>query len=187
MDANTKTQLMDIVRMSGVKNTKLTIRSSRWEFPALLKAQKLIDQEYLLKANTTKGETFKKRKLALWVEVGELANEWKELFKFWSNKKMDREKALTEYADGVHFILSLGNDLNVVPVSSDMVILADPIDQIFALSNAVVHIEGAKSFDIALSLFRGLGEHFGFTDKDIEASYFKKNEFNHNREDHVIK
>lgn len=186
MDVQTKECLIDIVKMSGVKNTEMKIISNRWEFQALFKAQKEIDQEYLAKAHTTKGETFKKRKLALWVEVGELANEWKELFKFWSNKKMDRKKALTEYADGVHFILSLANDLHAVPVSGDIVKLKDPIDQIFALSNAIVHIQGVKTFDVAMSLFRGLGEHFGFTTQEIEDYYFKKNEENHTRKDHNI-
>ena len=49
-----------------------------------------------------------KKILALQVELGELANELPEVFKFWSNKKNNRKKALEEFCDALHFLLSIG-------------------------------------------------------------------------------
>ncbi|HFK2719144.1 TPA: dUTP diphosphatase, partial [Escherichia coli] len=53
-----------------------------------------------------------KKILSLHIEIGEMANELPEIFKFWSNKKNDYDKALKEYVDGLHFLLSIGNELN---------------------------------------------------------------------------
>ncbi|MDE5553349.1 MAG: dUTPase, partial [Malacoplasma sp.] len=51
-------------------------------------------------------DVFIQRKLALAVEIAELANEVK-CFKYWSVKKEDnKEKIGDEYADVLHFILS---------------------------------------------------------------------------------
>jgi dimeric dUTPase (all-alpha-NTP-PPase superfamily) len=50
--------------------------------------------------------------LALLVELGELANETR-TFKFWSTKgPSPKARILDEYADGLHFLLSLGLALN---------------------------------------------------------------------------
>lgn len=157
-----------------------------WNIGAILKTQALLDQNYHHNAGVTRGETFKKRKMALWVELGELVNEWKELFKYWSNKKMIREKALEEYVDGIHFILSLGYDLNIPPYHDTIVKFKDPIDHIFTLSVVIANINGVQSFFDAFALYRGLGDHFGFTDQEIEEAYHKKNKENIEREDHNI-
>jgi dimeric dUTPase (all-alpha-NTP-PPase superfamily) len=46
-------------------------------------------------------------KLALLVELGELANEVR-CFKFWSNKtSSDKQTILEEYVDGIHFLTSM--------------------------------------------------------------------------------
>lgn len=47
-----------------------------------------------------------KTKLSLLVELGELCNETK-CFKYWSNKEPNFEKIKEEYADCLHFALSL--------------------------------------------------------------------------------
>ncbi|MBM7607553.1 dimeric dUTPase (all-alpha-NTP-PPase superfamily) [Lysinibacillus composti] len=53
-----------------------------------------------------------KKVLALQVELGECANEWRG-FKFWSNDQVARENLLLEeYVDCLHFLLSIGNTLN---------------------------------------------------------------------------
>lgn len=54
--------------------------------------------------------------LELSVEVGELANEIK-CFKYWSKKrkKVTRQKVLTEYADVIHALLSVGIRLQLEP------------------------------------------------------------------------
>ena len=51
----------------------------------------------------------KQMRIACWVELGELANEI-EFFKYWKgNKRNDKEKQLFEFADVMHFLLSLMN------------------------------------------------------------------------------
>lgn len=156
-----------------------------WDIHDLLREQYEVDKVYNQKAGVIASETFEKRKLALWVEVGELVNEWKELFKFWSNKKMDREKALEEYVDCLHFFLSLGNDLKVDLTHDLIARLEKPISQIFALSAAVSVIDSKRGFYEAFALLRGLGEHLEFTEREVVAAYFKKNDKNELRTDHI--
>lgn len=164
----------------------ITITKRYWSIEKMLKIQRMLDQEYLHNAKETRSGTFKKRKLALWVELGELVNEWKELFKYWSNKKMIREQALEEYADGIHFLLSLGNDLNIPGYHDTIVKFEDPIDHIFNLGVVISNINGVQSFFDAFALYRGLGDHFGFTEDEIEAAYHRKNKENIERQDHNI-
>ncbi|TWT08952.1 dUTP diphosphatase [Planomicrobium sp. CPCC 101079] len=53
-------------------------------------------------------DVFRKKGLALLVELAELANETR-CFKFWSTKGMsERSVVLEEYVDSIHFLLSLG-------------------------------------------------------------------------------
>lgn len=47
---------------------------------------------------------------AFFVELGEFLNEVR-AFKHWSVKEMDTEKAHEEFVDGLHFILSIGNQM----------------------------------------------------------------------------
>lgn len=56
------------------------------------------------------------RIMALQTEVAELANETR-CFKYWSIKQnqFDKEKALKEYVDILHFFLSIGNTLRFTP------------------------------------------------------------------------
>lgn len=76
--------------------------------------QKELDIEIAKNHSITYSSTRNKRTLALLVELGEFANTTR-TFKFWSNKGME-EKAivLDEFADGLHFLLSLGLDQGYV-------------------------------------------------------------------------
>lgn len=63
------------------------------------------------KANTTREKTLSDRQVALLTELGELANEMQN-FKYWKhNKNVDLSKVKEEYADVLHFVLSLGIDI----------------------------------------------------------------------------
>lgn len=53
------------------------------------------------------------RVVALTVEMAEYANEVR-AFKFWSGKECSREKALEEYIDALHFLLSLTNQTSEI-------------------------------------------------------------------------
>lgn len=78
------------------------------EIENLLKMQKDLDNLIFKKSNITEYPSNKVR-LALFVELGELANEVQS-FKYWKhNKNIKREKILEEWADCLHFALSLEN------------------------------------------------------------------------------
>ena len=74
---------------------------------------KLLETQKLLRDRIGYNEPdrFEKLILALLVELGECVNELPEVFKFWSHKKNNREKALGEYVDVLHFALEVGLEL----------------------------------------------------------------------------
>src|SRR5690554_6230630 len=77
----------------------------------LFKMQHDLDQYILTEHGLQEEDLVDEKMLALFVEVGELANETR-CFKFWSNKSASaRAHILEEFVDGVHFILSIGLDL----------------------------------------------------------------------------
>ncbi len=83
------------------------------DFIELFKKQKELDLEIQEKHDVTYENTMTRRSLALFVEIGELANATR-CFKYWSYKPSEsKERVMDEYADGLHFLLSLGIALNV--------------------------------------------------------------------------
>ena len=73
----------------------------------LFEQQKKFDEFIHKKHRLTYEKIFMETKLALFVELSELANEIKS-FKFWSVKgSSPKEKILEEYVDGLNFITSL--------------------------------------------------------------------------------
>lgn len=104
--------------------------------------------------------------------------------------KKEPIKLLEEFVDCLHFILSIGLELNftpesVMPVRSDNGILfqfSNVFDVISELRNAPI-ID--NEYWIYLKLFKnfvGLGEMFGFTWEQIEQAYYEKNAVNHQRQ-----
>ena len=74
----------------------------------LFDAQKALDATIHEQHQTNYAKTHDDRVLALLVELGELANTTR-CFKFWSLKGSEVEAiVLDEYADALHFLLSIG-------------------------------------------------------------------------------
>lgn len=170
--------------------------------------------------------------LALQVELGELANEWRG-FKFWSedrkpvtevstgicifcggtgNAFYDDDEAewedcsnceggetvknplLEEYVGCLHFILSIGLELNCTPNKSSVSKIAvafngDKITiQFRTIYRYVANLDWCNKADkelyysAVLSNFVGLGEMLGFTWEQIEQAYYAKNQINHERQ-----
>lgn len=182
-----------------------------------------------------------KKILALQVELGELANEWRG-FKFWSENRKQRilesscsddkaeyfecgtclehftvEKAkafnyecpddenallgfkrrntvLEEYVDCLHFILSIGNDLDVdikkhygtyqgPDITRHFNFMFQDVSNlskcIFAQADRSVILE--MYYEVCRG-FIGLGELLGFTQEQIEQAYLDKNKINHERQ-----
>ena len=78
------------------------------DLTALYEQQSFLDTRIHAQNHVDYPSTMSRRVLALLVELGELANETR-TFKFWSTKgPSPKAKILDEYADGLHFLLSLG-------------------------------------------------------------------------------
>ena len=183
------------------------------KFNKLFEIQSGLDY-HIVKEKGLKGQDLLDKKiLALQVELGELANEWRG-FKFWSNDQEPRTKEidylklthdnvefknplLEEYVDCLHFILSIGLELEIRPervvVDSDYtehtatetfnkmfsftVYLKESIDYKLYTKDVV------ENYVSLVNLFIGLGEeHLGFTWEQIEQAYLDKNKTNHERQ-----
>ncbi|NYV66160.1 dUTP diphosphatase [Bacillus sp. Gen3] len=151
--------------------------------------------------------------LALQVEIGECANEWRG-FKKWSHdqeprtrvydkknsgidKVVFRNPLLEEYVDCLHFILSIGLELNVQTIPGEIIQLPlvderlDNVMIMFHQLNACTsnlywsfHYRTPAAIDyIELAqCFLKIGEMLGFTWEQIEQAYMEKNAINHQRQ-----
>ena len=155
------------------------------DFKKLYKIQSGLDA-YIGSSKNIKMEDYKKERIiALQVEFNELLNELPFLFKYWTNKKMNREKALEEYVDGFHFILSKGNDYGIEdyeytkPTNPNM---QDKRNLAIEINNMIsrLHKDSYKELFDHYLLF---GEKLGFTQEEIENAYMDKNKINYERQE----
>lgn len=166
--------------------------SKLFEMQAKLDAH--IEREHPRKENE---DRLTKKILALQVELGELANEWRG-FKFWSNdqeprtvkyienRKHRQNPLLEEYVDCLHFLLSIGLENEIGTFTGDelMPIKMGTIEfQFITLFKATVtFLEDISYYQEMWELFLGLGEMLGFTWDEIEQAYLQKNAENHRRQ-----
>ncbi|WP_017473364.1 dUTP diphosphatase [Amphibacillus jilinensis] len=153
----------------------------------LFEMQQQLDQYIESNHNVTDQQLFDRKILALFVELGELANETR-CFKFWSLKEPSpRDVILEEYVDGIHFILSLGLDkgfqikhVDALPFSGE---LTDLFNQLYRAIDYFRDDQTQASYLTVFGLFLTLGEQLTFTPEDIKAAYLSKNEVNFKRQD----
>jgi len=173
----------------------------------LFQMQKVLDKKILERFPKLKNEDLLPKKiLALQVELGELANEWRG-FKFWSKNQAPRIIALKgstmnyeykefynplleEYVDGIHFILSIGNDLkidirewSIEPFKNKTIL--DQFSQTYQVISDLQYDPNKIDLVIVLEHFIVLGEMLGFTWLEIEQAYYEKNAINHTRQDNL--
>jgi dimeric dUTPase (all-alpha-NTP-PPase superfamily) len=158
-------------------------------------------------------DRFNKLILALLVELGECANEWRG-FKFWSVNQVPHTSAvrvpcmmeedkeyynplLEEYVDGLHFVLELGIEIAeeiqfsvneyFKEINDDIKSEEQKADSITQQFTTVFYFTNTVNYDCEYSnLFASyyhLGEMLGFTDEQIEQAYLEKNEINHVRQE----
>lgn len=201
----------------------------------LFEAQEELDAFIEQQHPTQPGENrLEKKVLALLVELGECANEWRG-FKFWSNRQtandlewVDKEcksckgtgvdvegvalgnpypciecqgesfvayaknPLLEEYVDVLHFILSIGNDLqfDYKEFLKRQFAMGEDVNRLFidvTISvGKIIHHYGtnfARYFLYAtLHYFLKIGRKLGFTEEQIEGAYWKKYEINKQRQ-----
>jgi dimeric dUTPase (all-alpha-NTP-PPase superfamily) len=175
----------------------------------LFEIQAKLDKRIVEKHNLQGEDLLPKKILALQVELGELANEWRG-FKFWSKdqsprnyclpcqvstvKHICKNPLLEEYVDCLHFILSIGFDLGLTRDYVDGSTESDILTQFRKIQHYITLLDGAIEHQCNIStmqwyyyhpfsLFIGLGEMLGFTWEEIEAAYMDKNKVNHERQD----
>jgi dimeric dUTPase (all-alpha-NTP-PPase superfamily) len=173
----------------------------------LFEKQRQLD-EYIVKAKGLEGEDLLPNKiLALQVELGELANEWRG-FKHWSDDREPRtaveyecancdgsgmmvsesdcgvcngegyivkNRVLEEYADCLHFILSIGLDIQARS-KLEFTTQKEPtvLNQMLTLFQQSHHCYVDYQWQWLMSHFVGLGEMLGFTWEQIEQAYDAK-------------
>ncbi|WP_179287276.1 dUTP diphosphatase [Salinicoccus roseus] len=166
-------------------NSTLTL--SRPAINWLLKMQKKLDLEIKKKKDITnrewKEEFTAKHSLAINIEVSEFINECHDLWKYWKNKPVNKERILDEAIDVLHFIMlhwiklnGKGETLwNTHRLYAEGV--ADlPVDDV-ALEQLQNHDDIAMKLAILLKVL----EHYGFTEQDIIEQYKRKNAINFER------
>lgn len=154
----------------------------------LFSMQRELDEKIVREKNLHDLDRLPYLKLALLVELGELANEWRG-FKFWSNdRKPRREKILEEYVDCLHFILSIGLLLQV-PEDQEFDYLGRVYSDEWIIHTfrlifyGVTQIEGRSGWHHVTEEFISLGESLGLTWDEIEQAYIQKNVVNHQRQE----
>ncbi|WP_346216379.1 dUTP diphosphatase [Caldifermentibacillus hisashii] len=188
----------------------------------LFELQKQLDEHIYEEHPVQDGEDrLAKKILALQVELGELANEWRG-FKYWSKDQEPRIKdykqtkckwcngsgddgtgvcpdcrcegdvykeynpLLEEYVDCLHFILSIGLEMETKKEwGHSFKIGSSIISQFHALFgelSSLFYYNQMYNYQRAFDLLIGLGEMLGFTWEQIEQSYLQKNRINHEQQ-----
>ncbi|GIN13176.1 hypothetical protein J26TS2_30430 [Shouchella clausii] len=175
----------------------------------LFEIQKELDRKIIEKKGLEGRDLLPERILALQVELGECANEWRG-FKFWSEDREPRTKIakpfandmrgdgyiyqnplLEEYVDCLHFILSIGLEVGVTANKFISFKLDSITDQFIELNYQIYRVKQLSEWSkqrarldwvMLFDLFMGLGEMLGFSPGEIEDAYLAKNEVNHERQ-----
>jgi dimeric dUTPase (all-alpha-NTP-PPase superfamily) len=154
---------------------------------AIRQLQSELDDRIMLIHHLDRAQTRQKRILALMVEIGELANETR-CFKFWSLKPASsREVILEELSDTLHFIISLGIDLN--DTSSSLAFVSGSASLTTLMidwTNACISLNDNFTLDNYLNCLSYIGKvslACGFEADEVWAYYQLKNAKNHLRQD----
>lgn len=146
-----------------------------------------LDKEIQEKHNCDYSSTRYKRFLAFQVELNELANATR-CFKFWSNKESEsKARLLDEFADGMHFILSIGIDFDYQVESIDIVELEEDLTMGFLVCNKLfvefIENQAFENYISFLAYYFSLSTIFGYNPNELIDAYFLKLKVNYQRQD----
>ena len=177
----------------------------------LFEIQAELDNRIVEEHNLQGVDLLDKKILALQVELGELANEWRG-YKFWSKDQEARTEVtdrntdcgecfynnvgknplLEEYVDCLHFYLSIGNDLIINTKYEFAPSYVSRVITLLGLINRYTsemwwehHDKTGNAFIkwlFGFQHFLRLGEVLGFAWEEIEEAYLEKNKINHERQ-----
>lgn len=146
--------------------------------------QKELDDRIQTKFGLTYGETNDRKKIALLVEIGELANELRS-FKYWSVKGPSAKDVIVEeLSDCIHFILSfkIANGDNQMTFNYDKNDL-DVNETILELYKQVINYQYDDQINKIIITALTLANKIGVSANDILAAYKAKNAKNHQRQE----
>lgn len=158
------------------------------ELAELLEMQEALDMAILKEHGINEYPT-ENIKLALCVELGEMLNELPTIFKHWKKTAKDnREKALVEYVDALHFALSLTNDEPQVYFRNESVnydcLYCDGTPQVIDAAGwmmaSLSYITSPYTHNKLMHVFV-IGSILGFKWNEIYKAYKDKNEVNYQR------
>jgi dimeric dUTPase (all-alpha-NTP-PPase superfamily) len=146
-----------------------------------------LDQEIADLHHVDYESTHDRRVLALLVELGEFANETR-CFKYWSLKPASpKEVVLDEYADGLHFFLSLGIPLGVTTFSHRYKIrekdLSRAIVGVYKAVGALHEHYDPEHYGVAFGAYLNLLPLLGVEGSEAIAAYKKKLAVNYRRQE----
>lgn len=155
----------------------------------MLYAQKELDDIWMKRANLTE-YPLEMTITAYRVELGELLQEWKQ-FKFWKMNKgeINREKMLEEWADCMHFALSLENYIKKYNCEDDGYYryivnhIENDVKEYFNSNNKIYDLINRcfTDFDILIENTLALGIKLGYTLDELDGAYWKKHKINWER------
>ena len=157
------------------------------ELSELFIAQEQLDLTIAKNHGITYKTTRHRRLMACLVEIGELANATR-CFKYWSNKGPESDEiVLDEYADGLHFFLSLGVDIQTSKKVYNLTKHeADTTDQFLLIYHRLDEFRKKQddaSYIRAFQAFLNLLPLLGYKWKDLKEAYYKKLGVNYNRQE----
>lgn len=171
------------------------------DFNEIITMQKALDKSILTKKGFEYKEVKQQLLIALYVELGEFANELQS-FKYWKEKKnIDRKKMLEEYVDCIHFFASFlghkepkGHDHTYAPkifgqttdINKQLMTTFYKLGNIregFDWEDATVLPPNLYNhcFEYPFKLFLGVGELLGFDWEEVKQAYKDKNAVNYER------
>lgn len=151
----------------------------------LFKKQKELDEYIYERNNVTAEEVFERKIVALLVELGELANEL-QFFKYWKEStNIDRQRAIEEYIDVIHFAIGLAIDLGIDEYKYSEMRPRDLNKLFIGIANLATVLSISKEKEHAKLLIDNvitLGYQLGLTEEIILSEYDKKNKINYKRQ-----
>lgn len=159
---------------------------SAFNFASLIVKQSEIDALIAQNHHISYASTRSRRTVALLVEIGEFANATR-CFKYWSNKPSEaKEIVLDEYADGLHFFLSLGIDIGskkqIYEVKDNKIPLSDQIVKLYCyIANFTKHYDKV-SYSRAFSYFLNMSYTLGYSVEEVIKAYETKLKENYRRQ-----
>ncbi|KIL46277.1 dUTP diphosphatase [Jeotgalibacillus campisalis] len=152
------------------------------EWTRLYDMQQQLDAFIEKEKNVENQDLFTKKIVALFVEVGELANETR-CFKFWSEKDpSDKDVILEEYVDGIHFLLSLGIEKGFrfegLKRSAEPTDLTDQFKALYGCIHEFAVQPSKRTYERTMAAYLDIGHTLEFTEEEVLQAYRDKNEIN---------